>query len=115
MTSDHDQLNNTDEVHRIEVNKINPLTATYEEMVALVGYTYRDDPEMAMEASDALFHARDYMEHEGLDPDGPKDYVRWLMEVVRRNINYANPSNQKIGRAAESFLEYLKDYPRVNS
>ena len=109
---DHDQLNNTDEVHRIEVNKINPLTATYEEMVALVGYTYRDDPEMAIEASDALAHARDYMEHEGIDPDGPKDYVMWLREVVRRNINYPNPSNQKIGRAAESFLEYLKDYPR---
>lgn len=112
---DHDQLNDTDEVHKIEVNKINPLTATYEEMVALVGYTYRDDPETAMEASDALFHARDYMEYEGLDPDGPKDYVRWLREVVRRNVNYSNPSNQKIGRAAESFLEYLKDYPRVNS
>ena len=29
---DHDQLNDTDEVHRIEVNKINPLTATYEEI-----------------------------------------------------------------------------------
>ena len=111
---DHDQLNDTDEVHRIEVNKINPLTATYEEMVALVGYTYRDDPEMAMGASNALFHARDYIEHEGIDPDGPKDYVGWLMEVVRRNIDYPNPSNQKIGRAAESLLEYLKDYPRVN-
>ena len=111
---DHDQLNDTDEVHRIEVNKINPLAATYDEMVALVGYTYRDDPEMAMGASNALFHARDYIEHEGIDPDGPKDYVGWLMEVVRRNIDYPNPSNQKIGRAAESLLEYLKDYPRVN-
>ena len=103
-----------DEVIKVEVNKVDPSNATYEEMIALAGYIYRDDPKGASEACDAIDMARFYMEADGLDwQNGSHDYMSYyLPEVVRRNKDYPNPANQVIAEAAEDLLEYLKDYPR---
>ena len=102
------------EIVKVEVNKVDPANASYEEMIALAAYIYRDDPMGASEACEAIDMARFYMEADGLDwQHGAHDYTSYyLPEVVRRNINYPNPSNQATGKAAENLLEYLKDYPR---
>lgn len=102
------------EIVKIEVNKVDPANASYEEMIALAAYIYRDDPMAASEACDAVNMAREYMQADGLDwQNGLHDYTgHYMHEVVRRNINYPNPSNQATGKAAEKLLEYLKDYPR---
>lgn len=105
---------NNDEIIKVEVSKVDPSNATYEEMIALVGYIYRDDPLSAGEACDAIDMARTYMEIDGLDwQNGPHNYTGYyLPEVVRRNKDYANPANQALAKATEPLLEYLKDYPR---
>ena len=104
----------TTETLKIEINKVDPSNATYEEMIALAGYIYRDDELAASEASDAVTMAREYMEIDGLEwQAGSHDYTGYyLSEVVRRNIDYPNPSNKRLAEAAENLLEYLKDYPR---
>ncbi len=72
---------------KIEVNKIDPSNASYEEMIALAGYIYRDDPIAAGEASGAIDMARAYMEADGIEwQQGAHDYTSYyLPEVVRRN------------------------------
>ena len=101
---------------KIEVNKIDPSNATFEEMVALAGYIYRDDPIAAGEASEAIDMARAYMEADGLEWwQGAHNYMSYyLPEVVRHNKNYPNPANKILADAAERLLEYLENYPRGN-
>ena len=105
------------ETLKIEINKVDPSNATYEEMIALACYIYRDDELAASEASDAVTMAREYMQIDGLEwQTGSHDYTGYyLPEVVRRNIDYPNPSNKRLAEAAENLLEYLKDYPRSSS
>ena len=83
-------------------------------MIALTGYIYRDDPKAAIEASEAVDMAREYMQADGLEwQNGTHDYTSYyLPEVVRRNKDYPNPANKALAEAAENLLEYLKDYPR---
>ena len=101
---------NGSETIRIEVSKVNPSNATYEEMIALAGYIYRDDPKAAREACDAVDMARFAMEADGLDwQNGTHDYMSYyLPEVVRRYKEY----DPELSEAADSLLDYLKDYPR---
>ena len=68
-------------------------------------------------ACDAIDMAREYMQADGLDwQNGTHDFTGYyLPEVVRRNKDYPNPSNQIIARAAEELLNYLKDYPREST
>ncbi|MBQ9628932.1 MAG: hypothetical protein IJR43_06715 [Synergistaceae bacterium] len=101
---------NGSETIRIEVSKVNPSNATYEEMIALAGYIYRDDPKAAREACDAVDMARFAMEADGLDwQNSTHDYMSYyLPEAVRRYKEY----DPELSEAAESLLEYLKDYPR---
>lgn len=107
-----DQAQN-DELLKIEVNKINPSNASYEEMLAIAGYTYRDDPKAARDAADAIDMARDYMELDGFDAQtGFYDYTSCLYEVIRRNKDNSNPANRILAESAKNLLEYLKDYPR---
>ena len=101
---------NSPETIKIEVSKVNPSNATYEEMIALVGYIYRDDPMGASEASFAVDMAREAMQADGLDwQNGPHDYTSYyLPEVVRRYKEY----DPELSEAADMLLDYLKDYPR---
>ena len=103
-----------DKIVKIDVNSVDPSNATYEEMLALVGYIYRDDVNGMSEAMEAVESANNYMEFDGLDwENGSNDYAGYyLNEVVRRNKDYHNPANQELAKAAENLLEYLKDYPR---
>ena len=105
------------EIVKVEVNKVDPANASYEEMIALAAYIYRDDPKAAREACDAVDMARFAMEADGLDwQNGTHDYTSYyLPEVVRRNRDSTNPANQALAKAAEPLLEYLKDYPRVKT
>lgn len=102
------------EIVKVEVNKVDPANATYEGMIALAAYIYRDDPMGASEACDAIDMAREYMQADGLDwQNGTHDCTSYyLPEVVRRNRDSTNPANQALAKAAEPLLEYLKDYPR---
>lgn len=101
---------NSSETLRIEVSKVNPSNATYEEMITLAGYIYRDDPKAAREACDAVDMARFAMEADGLDwQSGTHDYMSYyLPEVVRRYKEY----DPELSEAADMLLDYLKDYPR---
>lgn len=107
--STYRELDSTETI-RVEVSKVNPSNATYEEMIALAGYMYRDDPKAAREACDAVDMARFAMEADGLDwQNGTHDYTSYyLPEVVRRYKEY----DPELSEAAESLLDYLKDYPR---
>ena len=100
---------------KIDVNSVDPSNATYDEMLALVGYIYRDDPQSveAGEAQDVLDKTTIYMEIDGIDwRNGAHDYRGWLGEFSRRNHNYPDPSNQRDAEVADILLDYLKDYPR---
>lgn len=110
----NDPIHNEPVLLKIDVNKIDPSNATYEEMIALAGYIYRDDPQAASEACDAIDMARIYMKLDGKDwQNGTHDYTSYyLPEVVRRNKDYPNPANKVIAKAAESLLEYLKYWPQ---
>ena len=103
-----------DKIVKIDVNSVDPSNATYDEMLALVGYIYRDDEIGMSKAMNAVDIAALYMEDDGLDwRNGANDYTGYyLHEVVRRNKDYPNPANQELAKAAENLLEYLKDYPR---
>lgn len=107
--STYRDLDSTETI-KIEVNKVNPSNATYEEMIALVGYIYRDDPMGASETSFAVDMAREAMQADGLDwQNGPHDYTSYyLPEVVRRYKEY----DPELSEAADIVLDYLKDYPR---
>ena len=102
------------EIVKVEVNKVDPANASYEEMIALAAYIYSDDPMGASEACEDIDMAREYMQADGLDwQNGTHDYTSYyLPEVVRRNRDSTNPANQALAKAAEPLLEYLKDYPR---
>ncbi len=110
----YDDFINNNEIVKVEVSRVNPANATYEEMIALAAYIYRDDPMGASEACEAIDMAREYMQADGLDwQNGTHDYTSYyLPEVVRRNRDSTNPANQALAKAAEPLLEYLKDYPR---
>ncbi|MBQ7594726.1 MAG: hypothetical protein IJU48_10290 [Synergistaceae bacterium] len=107
--STYRELDSTETI-RVEVNKVNPSNATYEEMIALAGYIYRDDPKAAFEACEAVDMAREAMQADGLDwQNGPHDYTSYyLPEVVRRYKEY----DPELSGAADMLLNYLKDYPR---
>ena len=95
---------------KVEVSKVNPANASYEEMIALTAYIYRDDPMGASEACEAIDTAREAMQADGLDwQNGPHDYTSYyLPEVVRRYKEY----DPELSEAADMLLDYLKDYPR---
>ena len=101
---------NSPETIKIEVSKVNPSNATYEEMIALVGYIYRDDPMGASEASFAVDMAREAMQADGLDwQNGSHDYTSYYISEFVRHYKEYDP---ELSEAADILLDYLKDYPR---
>lgn len=63
----YDDFINCKEIVKVEVSRVNPANATYEEMIALAAYIYRDDPMGASEACNAIDMAREYMQADGRD------------------------------------------------
>ena len=106
----YDDFINNAEIVKVEVSKVNPANASYEEMIALTAYIYRDDPMGASEACEAIDTAREAMQADGLDwQNGAHDYTSYyLPEVVRRYKEY----DPELLEAADMLLDYLKDYPR---